>query len=153
MALTANELIEQNLWSAVTDDATMSGLIGSRFYPVVAVQNPPRHPTTRKVMAYGTYQRIGTPRERTHDGPSGLAHPRFQLNWVGGQNEDGTVAYDVALEVAMEARKLLDGFQGTLTSISVDSIELVDERDRYEDGLELMRIEQDYIIWHQEALS
>ena len=153
MALTANEIIEQNLWSYLTDDATLSALIGTRLYPLVAPQNPTRHPTTKAILAYGIYRRISATRHWSHDGSSGLAQPRFQIDWVGGQAEDGRVAYATAQEVAMECRKLLDGFAGTLTNITVDEIRMVDDRDLYVPDLKQTVVSQDYLIMHKEATS
>ncbi len=153
MALSANEVIEQNLYAYVVADATVSGLIGTRFYPVVAPQNPPKHPTTRAVLPYGVFRRISTVREPTHDGASGIAHPRFQVDWMGSQAADGTFDIEVALDVADEFRKLLDGFQGTMTSINVDDIKFIDDGDIVTPDFRYVGRRQDFIIWHTEATS
>lgn len=153
MALSANELIEQAMRTELLADATLGGIIGTRLYPIVVVQNPPRDPNSGKVLAYGTYQRISTVRERNHEGPAGVSHPRFQFNWIGSQESDGEVDYEEALEMARAARFVLDGATGTWTAITIQDVNVVDERDLYDDELQRTGIQQDVIVWHREALS
>jgi len=95
-----------------------------------------------------TYQRLSTPRVNSHDGPSGLAFPRFQINtWAE--------TYAAAKTLADEIRAALDGTTGVWDSVVVQRCELEDEGDLQPvaiEGVSRRRhgIRQDYVIAHQE---
>jgi hypothetical protein len=128
-------VIEEALAAKVTGTTAISALIGSRYYPI----RLPERVTYPAVQ----YQRISGPRVRSHTGPSSLAHPRFQLTvWA--------TSYASAKAVATQLRIALDGFKGTLSGIRVDEIRLESDRDDYDEGTNLYRIDLDFIIWHQE---
>ncbi len=77
--------IEAALTAALTGDATVSGLIGTRFFPVGARQG-----TT---YPYVTYQRISTEGAAFLDGDANLEWPRFQIDvWSPKALEALTVA-------------------------------------------------------------
>lgn len=126
--------IETELRSFVIADATVTGLIGDRMYPVRAPQAP--------VKPYITYQRVSGQRLHDLDGALGWARPRFQLDcWA--------TTYLGALTLAGAVRSRLNGFHGTLTTLRV-AILLENSRDDYEEEPDLYRVIQDYIINHAE---
>ena len=142
MALAPNSTIEQVFRSFVLEDAGLSALIGDRFYPNVVPQNP--------TTPYGRFKRVSSPRASSHSGPSGLAHPRFQVDWVGGAEKQGLTGYGAAAEVARAARLALQDFRGLMVTIRVGRVEIVDERDFFDEQLKLVGRSQDFIIWHEE---
>lgn len=142
MALAANSTIEMALSSFMLNDARMSALIGTRFYPNIVPQNP--------TTPYGRYRRVDSPRESSHDGPSALAHPRFQMDWVGGAEALGFTGYGLAVETARAARFALQDFKGIMETIRIYRVELADERDFLDDDLKIVGRSQDFIIWHEE---
>jgi len=137
--------IEQALWQYVTESAAMSALIGTRFYPVI-LPDVPTYPA-------GTYERISTPRVWKLDGPSGLAYPRFQINWWIDDQIPGASGYAAVSALAETARKVLDGYTGLMGTVRVLGVQLINERDDYEPKIHVRRRSQDYVIWHPEDLS
>jgi len=84
--------IEAALTAAVTGDATVSGLIGTRFFIAGGAQG--------KVYPYATYQRISTAGAEYLDGDANLEWPRFQIDvWASKALE--------ALEIAEAIRAFL----------------------------------------------
>lgn len=124
------------LYTRVITDTTISGLIGTKFYPATAVQEA--------TAPYAVYQRISTPRDYTQDGASGMSWPRYQITSIAA-----TFSGARALADAMRAR--LSGFSGTVESVVIGAIFLDQEADEFRDALNEFTVRQDYIIWHVEA--
>lgn len=112
-----------------------SGLVGKAVYPLVIPQD--------QVLPAVAYQRIDTPRVRSHSGPSGLASPRFQLTVQCG-------TYWEMLWVAQGIRERLDGFRGMMGTCTVQSCAVVNETEFQTEGNRYYVTRLDVIIWHLE---
>jgi len=76
-------------------------------------------------------------------GPSGFAHPRFQVDaWA--------TTYTGAKTLADAIRGALDGYRGTASGTRIGSCLIDSERDIYESEIKIYRVSQDYIVWHVE---
>lgn len=112
-------------------DATISGLIGSRWHPSVLPENP----TTPAV----TYEVVSAPRMRSHtsSGPVGY---RYQLDgWAE------TAAEAEQLGEAIVAR--FERYSGAAGNATIDVSLVEDESDRYEESLGLYRRRVDVQVW------
>jgi len=132
-------VIEDALVALLRADATVSGLVGSRIYPIVA----PAEATLPALV----YQRISGPRVMTHDGPSGLAHPRFQFRAVARH-------YSEAKGLVNALRSALDGYHGTTSGVTIDEIAIDNEIDAFypsdDEAADSYEILVDFIVWHHE---
>jgi len=109
--------------------------ITTRCYPVKIPQGP-----TYPLIVYTKITGI---RDHVLKGSTGHAHPRFQIEaWAK------TYAEVKALAVAI--REALDGFSGTVEGVHIGSCLIETERDIYETEIEVYRVVQDWMIWHEE---
>lgn len=116
-------------------EATGLAYLGGRVYPKHLPENTP-YPAI-------AYHRISTPREHSHDGPSGLAHPRFQFDLYAR-------TYAGISELAEGVRASLDGYKGLLGGVDVQGVFLEDDDDGYDDDLEVFWRRLDFTVWHNE---
>ncbi len=80
---------------------------------------------------------------RSLDGPSGLAHPRIQIDvWAD--------TYAAVKAAATQVRLALDGYAGTVDGVVIKAVILNGDGDRYEDHPKRHRVSMDFTIWHQE---
>lgn len=130
-------VIEEALQAHLTDDADVAALVGTRVYPLRAEQGAAR--------PYLVYQRISTPRVRSHSGPSGLAYPRFQITAVAD-------SYSAARSLANAVREALDGYSGDMGDApGIRANAFVDnDADGWEEASEAYTVRVDVIIWHAE---
>ena len=133
-------MIEADLYAFITEHPRLSA-IGSRFYPLVLPQNV--------IYPAGRYQRISTPRISSHGGPSRLAGPRYQIDWWS-VDASGVSGFRTVSDVAEQCRKALDGFSGLMGTTRVGYVELIDERDFFEDDPLVFRVSQDFLVFHTE---
>lgn len=112
-----------------------SGLGHTRIYPLRLPENP-SYPSV-------TYTRITTERIQSHDGPSGLAYPRFQI-------DSYSTTYSGAKHSANQVRALLDGYKGSMGTVAVSSCLSQNDRDFYDSITRVWRVSTDYIIGHAE---
>ena len=125
-------VIEEALYEHLKNNAGVSALVGNRIYPIEAPQEA--------ALPYLVYQRISGPRVRSHSGPSGLAHPRFQIT---GAAE----AYPALRNVLNAVRVALDGFRGTMGGgVSVGAALVENELDSEESFVSRL----DVVLWHAE---
>jgi len=130
--------IEEALKSILEDASAVTDLVGTRIYPVMLPQG-----VTFPAI---TFLRVSTPRTESHDGPSGLASPRYQINcW----SETHTEASDLAVAV----RKTVHGYRGTSEGVRIDGILAVGERDDIDLERGVQRVITDWKIWHNEATT
>lgn len=133
--------IETALYATVIEDATVNAIIGTRFFPNVV-------PQSAKIPA-ATYMQISGPRVHSVEGALGMVKARYQINcWAA--------KYSTVKDLAEAIRKQLDGFSGTVNTVQIQSIMLVDEGDfpKLTDDAEVtLRYGKrlDFIIWFQEA--
>lgn len=93
-----------------------------------------------------TYQGISAQRFPDYDGVTALVSRRVQVDcWaVGGES---------AAELADEVRVALNGFSGTVASVVVNGMFLVDEDTDYEVEAQIHRRRQDYQVAYQEVTT
>lgn len=128
-------MIEDGLYAHLIAYAGLAALIGDRVYPLKAPQDA--------IYPLLNYQRISGPRVHSHNGPSGLAHPRFQLTaWASSLIE--------AKLVVAQARAAVDGFKGTMGDVDINGCFVVNEIDHYDPETERHGTTIDVIIWHNE---
>jgi len=129
-------VIEEGLHAYLVGHAGLTALVGARVYPLKAPDDA--------MYPLVVYQRISGPRVYSHDGASGLSHPRFQLTSWGE-------IYPDAKAVAKQVRLAMSGYSGTMgDDVAVDACFLVNELDRYDQETKRWGIIQDYMIWHHE---
>jgi len=127
--------IETELRTRLLADGTISGLIGTRLYPVVLPQDP--------TMPALVSSRVSGQRLHNLSGVAGRGMPRITIDcWAS--------TYAGSKTLAAAVRSSLDGLNGLLTTINA-SIKIDNEIDDYEDDTGLYRVIQDYIINHLEA--
>lgn len=107
---------ETVLRAAVVGDATVSGLIGNRLYPLVA-------PASAS-MPLVTWRRMGIQRQQTLGSPLGTPKLTLEFSIYGS-------TYDQAREVADAMRAVLDGYGGTLDNTTVKQASLENESDDF----------------------
>ena len=131
--------IETGLYSRLTTDTDVSGVISTRAYPL-------RLPQGYTLPAL-SYQRISTDRVHELDGVTGRAVARFQVDcWAE--------TYQAVRDLANKVRLALDGHSGTLGSeTGIGNIHLVSDRDLFEEDVEIYRATLDFQIQYTEATS
>ena len=127
-------MIETAIRSILINDATVKA-ITTRVYPVAL----PQSPTYPLIL----YTKITGMRDHHLQGPSGHAHPRFQI-------EAWAKTYTEAKTLADAIREALDGYSGTAAGTKIGSCLIESEQDIYESEIEVYRVIQDYFIWHEE---
>ncbi len=126
--------ITQSLATYLNTVGGLTALVGSRIFPVYL----PKGATLPAL----TYNKISSPRVRSHSGPSHLAHPRIQINiWANTFTELESVA--AQLVAALEAYKGLMGSDQTVSFVET-------ELDDFDEEAEIHRRIMDVLIWHTE---
>ena len=128
------DTIEKAIRSILIADTAVKA-ITTRCYPGKIPQDP-----TYPLIVY--YKVTGM-RDHHLQGPSRLAHPRFQV-------EAWALTYDAAKALANAIRGALDGYTGTQGTVAIGSILIESERDVYEDAVSCHRVIMDWFIWHRE---
>lgn len=119
-------------------DATVSGLVGTRVYPKILPQSP--------TLPAITYQRVSRVQVADHlTGPGSMGRPRVQVDvWAS------TDSAAEALGAAVKAR--LNGYRGTVPGEGeVHRIALETEGGLFDAELLLHRHSADYFVWHEEV--
>lgn len=127
-------MIESALKYILVNDVSVAA-ITTRCYPVKI----PQSPTYPLIL----YTKISGMRDHVLTGPSGHAHPRYQV-------EAWAETYAGAKTLADAIRDALDGYSGTAQGTTIHSCLIESERDVYESEIEVYRIIQDYFAWHEE---
>jgi len=133
------EIEEVLRWRLNTYSGT-SALLSGRIYPMQLPQGT--------ASASATYQKISGPRDHTHQGPTGLASPRYQITAWSKQ-------YSEAKAVAKQVRLALDGWFGSALGHVVSAVQLENEYDIYnpETLVEFYSVPVDFIVWHHEETT
>lgn len=127
--------VEEAIHSRLIGFAGLAALVEARVYPAKLPQGV-TYPAVR-------YARISGPRARSHDGASGLATPRFQIDaWAK--------TYSEAKAVAKQIRLAMDNFKGTVAGVVIHAAFLDSDRDLYDDKAEVHAVSADYTIAHKE---
>ena len=128
------DTIEKAIRSILINDSTVSA-ITTRCYPATLPQDP--------IYPLILFSKVTGMRDHHLQGPSGLAHPRFQV-------EAWATTYDAAKTLANAIREALDGYKGTVGTVVIGSILIESERDVYEDAVSCHRVIMDFYCWHSE---
>jgi|GEM_PF-1681803 len=128
-------LIEQGLMTFLLSQTDLTQHVGERIYFVRADQDTQ--------APYIVVTKVSAIREHSHDGSSGLAHPRFQLAIF-------STTYSMAKTIATALQTILDGYTGLMDEVTVQAVFYDNETDSYESDTGLFMITADYLIWHIE---
>ena len=136
--------LPEDLRTFLLGDPGLSGLVGTRVYPLRLPQQP--------ALPAVTYAWVGGDRAHVLAGPAGVASPRLQFDcWAG--------TYLQAHAVFDALRRRLDGYRGLAGAATrVQGAFLEAERDFYEEsadagtgsGVGLYRRSGDFFIHHGE---
>lgn len=130
--------IEEGLYDYLKNYAGISSLVSSRIYPMVMPDEA--------VFPNLVYQKISGIRSASHDGHSGLAHPRFQIScWAE--------TYPAAKMLARQVVLALHGYTGLMGTVKCQAAFIDNETDDLDEGTKLFRVIVDVLIWHAEATS
>lgn len=131
--------IDESLVTILQASTAVTALAGQRIYPLRALQ------TAQRPLVI--YQRISATREHSHDGPSGLARPRFQFRCVAN-------SFSQARGLADAVRGALDGYQGTVGGVRIDAIVFQNELDTDDAAMDedatTASVLMDFYVWHGE---
>ena len=128
------DTIEKAIRAILVANSTVAA-ITTRCYPAKLPQNP----TYPLIL----FSKVTGMRDHHLQGPSGLAHPRFQV-------EAWAATYDAAKTLANAIKVALDGYAGTQGAVKIGSILIESERDSYEEAVSCHRVIMDWFIWHRE---
>lgn len=132
---------ESVLRSALVGNQAVQALISGRIYPLRYVGPQP--------IAFPliVWRRSGIIREQTFAGPMGVPRVSVEFHYYG-------LTYEAARDLADKARKVLDGYGGSVDNVEVKQAALVDEVDDLveQEGSEtsIYAVRQTYEIWWQE---
>ena len=131
-------VIEEALQYHLVNDTDIKALISSRAYPNVIPQD-----AALPALAYLVISRPGG---MAHDGPTGIAWPRFQITAQAD-------TFSEIVDLTNKVRIALDGFTGTMGGaggVTIEGSFVKDVRDGYEFATERETRRLDVIIWYQE---
>lgn len=120
----------EDLFSFLSDQATDAA---SRIYP----NELPQGATLPAIK----YFQVSDPPEHTHDGRSGLRHPRFQLDCYAD-------TYLKAQQLAGQAITALDGYRGQMGSATCGACFADDKRDNHDPETGRHWVSVDVDIWY-----
>jgi hypothetical protein len=141
VAAAAGSNIESALVAKVTGDVTVSSIIAARMYPQIVPQGVS--------LPAVTYSEISGLRKHDLNGPCGLVESRWQLNcWTTTRSGARTLADAV--------RQSIDGFDGFVGAVEIQSIQMANEVDLgdFPAGVDVSRkygTALDFEIWFKET--
>lgn len=112
--MSVTEAPEQFLYWRLTTHTSVSSLVGSRVYPVIAPMGTP----TPLIV----YQRTNTTREQSLAGPVGNPVVSLQLTSYA-------TSYTACKQIAQGVRLAVDGWTGTTQGVSISRTSLESESD------------------------
>lgn len=107
---------EAVLRNALATSTSVSTLVSSRIYPLLAPQSAP--------LPFVTYRRTGIRRQQTLGGPLGV--PQLSLDF-----DVYATTYEGARDLADKCRSVLDGYGGTFDNTEVKQTSLQNEQDDF----------------------
>ena len=131
-------VIEEAVVYHLENDGPVAAVVGDRIYPNVIPQDVD--------LPAIAYQVISRPGLMCHDGPSGIAWPRFQIT---AQADD----YDEVVGLINLVRVAFDGFDGVMGGgggVTVEGCFVKDVRDGWQMATERETRRLDFVIHHQE---
>lgn len=116
-------LIEQALYSYLSNYAGLTALVSTRIYPDVCPQEP--------TLPYVVFQKIHDQPGYVMGGETGISDAVFQFDAVSTSSLE-------AKNVAEQLRQALSGFSGVMggdeSAVTVDWLELLSQHDQYTDN-------------------
>lgn len=140
IGITTDSSIEAALYSLMSNDATLTAIVSTRIYINLALQGA--------AVPHVTYQQLSGLRDEVMIGPSGLVESRFQINiWGDTYTENRSIANAV--------RGLLDGYSGTVGTVEIEAIHMIDESDvpQFPAGKDVIKRygkRLDFTVWFKE---
>lgn len=119
---------ESAIYTALTNDATVTGLIGARVYPVIAPQNITK--------PYAVFRRITGLSVNGLDGELGTTNGRFEIN--------------VYAETYAQTKIISEAIKEAMKSSSLRSVLIYDQDLDYEEEVELYRLMLEFRVWFTE---
>lgn len=140
IGITTDDSIEAALHSLMSGDATITDLVSTRIFINLALQGA--------AVPHITYQQLSGLRDQVMIGPSGLVESRFQIN-------NWSDVYTETRSMANAVRGLLDGFSGTVGTVEIEAIHLIDESDipQFPAGKDVIKRygkRLDFTVWFKE---
>lgn len=140
--------IRQGLFTFFMADAAINAAVegnvtrqngGSRIFPIVLGQGVKK--------ASIVYTRISGQGDYKMEGPTGYTRPRYQIAaWAP--------TADAAVSLANFIKDALDGFAGAMgsgaNSVLVQGVFCADQRETYDDVVQMYGVSRDYFIHHEE---
>lgn len=133
---------EDAVYSILTGDADVSGLVGTRIWPHVAPQNP--------VRPFITFSRIAGAHGQSNSGGTGSGNARLEITSWADKSVDAAI-------LAEHVRDALQGFSGAAGGIdlsavildgdSADAEQLTTGREQF-----VYSVSQEYTFWFAEAI-
>ncbi len=110
----ADNTIETAIFKSVTEEASISDIIGTQLYSLIAAQDA--------TLPYMTYQQISGDRDHVLSGPTGFTKNRYQFNcWAK--------TYGGAKRLFEALRIFWDGFSGTVLGREIQCVQMENEID------------------------
>ena len=129
-------LIEQAFRAKVLANGAVVALVADRVYG----QRLPQRPTYPAISVV----KISAPRDHVMEGQSGFVQARFQVDcWSPDDQAAKTLADTVRLAMG--------GLPATVLGVEINAISLEDDRDLYDDDLEVYGASVDYLVIYNEA--
>lgn len=135
--------IRPGLFAFLAADSVIGGFVAvggiSRIYPIRLAQGVK--------LASIVYTRVSGQGDYNMEGPTGYAHPRYQIDaWAP--------TADAAVQLANAIKDAFDGFKGVIGSapnaIDVQGVFCTDQREQYDDVVQMHGVSRDYFIHHGE---
>ena len=135
----AVDCIEKALVNILQNDAAVANVVAARIYPETMPQG-----ASLPVIIYHI---ISGAWDITMDGEMNLARSRFQFDQWAAE-------YKQARELSDAVRAALDGYSGTVGTVEIEAIRLLDEDDLFADlpdveGLRRSGKRLDFEIWYK----
>lgn len=136
-------MIEKAIRSLLQQAVNAAGYSANRTFPMLA--------PAETEYPFFVYQKISGARDHHLEGASGLAFPRIQIDAYA-------TTYAAAKALFDQARRVLDGFRGTVAGVEIKSCLLDTERDlpaeeRSPADSAIFRVSGDFLLIHAETVG
>jgi hypothetical protein len=123
--------LEESIYSKLSGNGTIAGLVGTRIWPVKMPDNPG--------FPCISFNRQSTIRDQTLAGRVSYCNVILQIDsWAE--------TFDVCNSLASTIFALLEGFRGTILGIDIQGILSQNEVDLYDDDAQIFRRSQSFRI-------
>ena len=134
-------VLETGLYAYLAASTPITALVSDRIFPNAI---PPA-----ESFPCITFNRLSTEQPHHMTAAAGVQSARIQVDcWAKGRG-----GYSSAAAIAEAVRDRMDGYRGTMGTVTVKTTHLHEQRDDYEaptDAAELgvFKVSQDYLIWY-----